>query len=1214
MKQFRSIFWLIGFVLSVFCVRAQTTIEFVENKGQWDPSVLFKGDVNAGAFFLQKNGFTVLQHHKDDLTALHDRTHNHGADDHDAGVSRREAYPRPGKGDPETFVLRSHAYNVRFEGASENSFIEKEKPLSSYVNYILGDDPSKWGSDCKIYQAVTYKNVYPNIDIRYYAQDNTLKYDFIVHPGGDVSNIVMKYDGADRISVKNKELIIQTSVGDVKELAPFSYQPGLSGTEEVDCRFVVEGKNTVRLKVKNYDRSRTLVIDPTLIFSTFTGSASDQWGFTATYGSDGSLYSGGIAFGSGFPVSVGAFQTEYGGGSSVFDISIMKFNATGTNRVYATYIGGSGADQPHSLMEDRQGNLVILGRTNSVFYPLQPSDNRSGSNGGWDIVVTKLNSTGTGLVGSMRIGGKGEDGVNISAARDRDRLKLFYGDDTRSEVILDAADNIYFVSNTMSNDDANEGFLTTVGGGAAGGQDGVLVKLNPDATSVIFSTRFGGSKNDGAYVLALHPLNNDIYVAGATESSDFRGVPASGVVYPSYRGDPMDGFISIFDPAGTLKRTTYIGAADKVIDAIYGLKFDESGYPYITGVTTGSWPVTAGVYSNANGKQFIVKLEPDLSAYVYSTVFGTNSPVYNISPVAFSVDKCENVYVAGWGGRLIPNAPDPFGTAGTGGLPLKGCNVITGGCVTDGSDFYFFVLEKNAQDILFGAYYGYYSPNRTGLADHVDGGTSRFDANGIIYQSICAACGIGPFPSHPFPTTPGVWRSKSGNPNGCNLAAVKIQMDFTGVNNGIRPTVDGIPYRTYGCAPLTVDFLDTLQKGKQYIWDFGDGTSETTTTAGISHLYPNLGTYNVRLITVDSSRCIMADTAYTTISVRQDRAPVDMNIEKLLPCTDLKYQFHNLSTAPAGKPFTDTSFQWDFGDGTPPLVTGSTAPTHSYSAPGTYIVTLTLRDTSYCNGPETITDTLRVAVNVKAQFETDPTGCAPHTAFFRNTTEAGRTFFWDFGDGTTSTDFAPTHEYPQAGTYTIRMIARDPGTCNLVDSTRFTITVSNRPTAGFTYSPVTPQENTPTTFTNTSMGAVTYSWHFGDGDTSNLVNPVHQYNRTADFNVCLLAFNEYGCVDTACAPVSALVSPLIAVPSAFTPNGDGVNDLVYVRGYAIDKMTFKIYNRWGQVVFQSASQSVGWDGKYKGVLQPMDTYAYTLEVQFTDGTRGRKKGDITLLR
>ncbi|MBX3254031.1 MAG: PKD domain-containing protein [Chitinophagaceae bacterium] len=961
-----------------------------------------------------------------------------------------------------------------------------------------------------------------------------------------------------------------------------------------------------------------------MIFASFTGSRVGEWGFTATYGSDGSLYSGAIVFGEGALVSPQAYQTRFGGGN--FDIGIMKFNATGRNRVYATYIGGSGEDQPHSLVEDSQGNLVVLGRTGSPVngngaYPLQPAgniNNDGSGGGGYDIVVTKLNSTGTNLIGSKRIGGSGADGVNCGAQRNRDRLKLFYGDDSRSEVIVDGNDNIYFVSSTESNSNTAADAFPTVNASQStpgGGQDGVLVKITPDVSTLLFSTRIGGGGDDGAYVLAIHPLNNNIYVGGATSSnasnSPLPGVPSSGVINSAFQGGEMDGFISMFSNAGALLKTTYIGAANQnVVDAVYGLKFDPSGFPYITGVTLGNWQVTPGVYNNPGSKQFIVKLQQDLSSVVYSTIFGTTSNRYNISPVAFAVDKCENVYVAGWGGEVI-GPSDPFRVQGTLGMPVKGCNVLPNGCQSDGNDFYFFVLEKNAQDILFGAFYGL----NGGLSDHVDGGTSRFDAKGVIYQAICAACYIADMPGNPrYPTTPGAWRVESGAPKACNLAALKIEMNFSGVINGLRPTIDGIPYRTYGCVPLTVDFMDTLQRGRMYVWDFGDGNKDTTTTPNTSYTYNNLGTYNVSLISIDSSKCIIADTAYTTIRVRQDRALLDWSFRKIGACADLDYEFTNTSVAPPGQPFTDTSFVWDFGDGSPPVVAGLGNQTHSYAAPGTYNVILTLQDTSYCNGPSSDTMRVSVASNVKAIFETPPGGCVPYTAAFSNISEAGNTYFWSFGDGQTSTDFAPSHTYNAIGTYTVKLVVTDPNTCNRVDSTTRTITVRNAPTAGFTFSPVQPQENTATSFTNTSAGAVRYLWDFGDGDTSVLTNPMHQYNKTGTYNVCLIAYNEFGCADTLCQPVSALVSPLIAIPSAFSPNGDGVNDYVYVRGYAIAKMVFRIYNRWGQLVFQTSDRNRGWDGKYKGVLQPMDAYAYTLEVEYTDGTRESRKGDITLLR
>lgn len=1213
-----NIFLFFLLLLSAQLIFAQQSVEFTENKGQWDNTVLFKGEINSGAFFLQKNGFTVLMHNSDDLRQVMDNGHDHGSQASADNVSGRKAYPRPGTGgenNSEKITLRSHAYNMSFVASNPNPEIITEKVILSHENYFLGNDPSKWASNCKIYQAITYKNMYPGIDVRYYAQGEQLKYDIIVNPGADPSKIVMKYEGADKLQIKNQELVIKTSVGDVKELSPYSYQLDDNiGKKEIDVKYVLEN-NTVKFKIKRYSSSHVLVIDPTLIFATFTGSRSSQWGYTATYGADGSMYTGGIVFANGFPVSTGAFQTSFAGGGSgteAVDIGIMKLNGSGRQRLYATYIGGSGADQPHSLFEDNEGNLVILGRTNSPVdgnssYPLFPAGNRYGPCGGQDIVVTKLNASGTGLIGSKRIGGSGSDGVNIKTGREGpSSLYVFYGDDSRSEVIVDGSNNIYIASCTQSTN-----FPTSTGAAQtalAGKQDGVVMKIAPDVNNILFSTLFGGADDDGTFVLALNPLNSNIYVGGSTNSRNLPGVPASGVVSSAHNGGTSDGFIAIFNSSGALQRTTYIGT-DRM-DAIYGLKIDLKGFPYITGVTLGNWPVTpAGVYNNAGSKQFIVKLQQDLSATIYSTVYGSGALSYNISPVAFAVDKCENVYVSGWGGFGRSGGNDPFRTAGTTGMPTKNCNVLPNGCRTDGRDFYFFVLKKDATDILLGAFYGLYG----GYGDHVDGGTSRFDQNGIIYQAICAACFIGGSGLR-YPTSPGSWSPTSGAPNECNLAAVKIEMDFSGVTNGVRPSVDGIPYKSYGCVPLRVDFIDTLQKGTLYLWDFGDGNKDTTTQAVSSNTYNNIGDYVVRLISVDSSKCIISDTSYTNIRVRQDRADISAIYEKLPPCESLRYKFTNTSIAPPGKPFKPNSFTWDFGDGSPLQTRGLDTITHEFPSPGTYNVSLILTDTSYCNGPDTFKIVMRIAPNVKAQFEALG-GCAPHIASIVNTSEAGQHFYWSFGDGSPVVDeFLPVHEYTTPGDYTIKLVVVDPMTCNQIDSMSQNITIWDSPTAGFTFAPVPPLENMPVNFTNTSFNAIRYHWIFGDGDTSNLSNPSHQYNATGTFDVGLIAFNQYGCTDTAYAPVDAIVSPLIAVPNAFSPNGDGVNDKVYVRGFAIAKMMFRIYNRWGQLVFQTADRTQGWDGKFKGTLQPLDAYAYTLEVEFSDGTKATKKGDITLLR
>ena len=1183
-------------------------MEFIQNKGQWNSKINYKGDFNTGAFFLENNGFTVLLNKPEDLQKLSEKKHGF--------IKKREASTNN-----DSLVLHSFAYNVSFAGAALNPEKIPDKPLATYNNYFIGNDKSKWAGNCKIYTAVTYKNIYPNIDVRYYSTQNKLKYDFIVRPGGDVSKIVLQYSGAVKLSIENKKLIIGTSLGNVTELEPYSYQTNINVKQPVTTNYFVKN-NTVTFAVSKYDAAATLVIDPQLIFSSFTGSATDNWGYTATPGIDGSFFAGGVVFDNGYPATTGAFQTTYQGTTpgeyaTGYDISIFKFSPDGRFRMYATYIGGHGEEQPHSMIADASGNLIIAGRSNSDNYPLLTGIANTGT--GYDIIVTKLNATGTALLGSVKIGGTGDDGVNIKDKEDGSvvgdtSLRRNYGDDARSEVLLDASNNVILASCTQSIDfPVLNASQANFGGGT---QDGVIIKFSPNLSSLIFSTFMGGNKNDACFVGAINPITNNLYIGGATESNDLPG-NTSGTINPNFVGG-IDGFVTELQPnSSSLIRTTYIGTTG--IDAVYGLKFDRFGYPYVMGTTTGNWQVQSALYSNSGGKQFIAKLQPDLSAFVYSTKFGTNASLPNISPIAFLVDRCENVYVSGWGGSV--NTITGYADSGTMGLPEV--NPLPGLPAADGSDFYFFVLEKNAQSQLFGSHFG-----QNGAAgDHVDGGTSRFDANGIIYQAICANClGFGPAAFPTYPTGPTFPWSSTNNSNNCNLAAVKIDLDFSGVATEIQSSIEGVLNDTVGCFPILVSFNDTLHKGVKYFWNFDvvnfpNNIDAITTHADTSHFYSAVGIYRVRLISEDSTTCNIRDTSYITITISDRRVFPSFIAKRVPPCTLNKYTFENTSTTFDGSTFLPTSFVWDYGDGSPKDTTDKfPMRTHTYASLGTYFVTLTVIDERFCNAP--ITDTVQILVepNVKAATLPVNPACAPATYNFKNNSEFGITWLWEFVNDTgtviaTSTLQEPDFTFTTGGIYKYRLIAFNPNTCNLTDTTEyFTVKIYDTPNALFSYTPNPPEPNMAVKFRNLSTSANTYFWTFGDGATSTLFEPTHEYNKTGSYKVVLYAYNNTICTDTFNLVVDVIINPLLDVPNAFTPGKFGSNSIVYVRGFGIEKMEWKIYNRWGELVFKCNNKLEGWNGFYKGKLQAMDVYTYTLDAVFVDGQTKRQTGDISLLR
>jgi hypothetical protein len=307
-------------------------------------------------------------------------------------------------------VLKYHVYKIVFENAKTPS-VEGSKRQTNYYNYFLGNDSTRWKTGIHPYLALDYKHLYDGIDVHVASDKGNLKYDFIVQPQADVQQIRLRYDGAEKLSIKDKNLIIQTSVGDVTELQPYAYQYIHGERKEVECRYRLKGNVITYHFPEGYDDQSVLVIDPTVVFSTFSGSTADNWGFTATYDNQGNFYGGGLVNGVGYPVSTGAFQTTYAGGqqSGTFsdsthgsdyacDIGIIKFNPTGTARIYATYIGGNDNEQPHSLIVDANNNLIIAGRTYSANYPVTPGCYDNTYNGGGDIVLTKLNAEGTGLI------------------------------------------------------------------------------------------------------------------------------------------------------------------------------------------------------------------------------------------------------------------------------------------------------------------------------------------------------------------------------------------------------------------------------------------------------------------------------------------------------------------------------------------------------------------------------------------------------------------------------------------------------------------------------------------------------------------------------------------------------------------------------------------------------------------------------------------------
>ena len=794
-----------------------TQPRFTANKGQFHPNVEFQLDHAAGRFYFQKN---KIKYHLFDKNKIHEIKH----------------------GETDDPLVNIHTYETVFLGSNSGEVVGVNEH-SFHENYFIGNDSTKWANKVPVYKEIKYNNIYDGIDLHFYEGFGHLKYDFIIKPKQSVKDIKIQFNGLNKMYLKAGHLILETALGNVIEQAPLAYQIIKDQKIEIPCKYMLN-ENVISFKLlKSYNKKYPLIIDPVLIFSTYSGSSAMNWGQTATYDNSGHLYAGSISFAIGYPTTLGPFQQFFGGGNT--DMCITKFSTDGTSLIYSTYLGGNGPENPHSLVVNDNDELFVFGSTGSANFPISTNAFDNSFNGGssWgfigtyipypngiDIVVTKFSSNGNNLLGSTFIGGSGNDGINESGANlyNTSGLCNFYADEYRGEIFLDTAVNCYVASTTKSIDFPMVGAAQTSSGG---GQDAVVFKLNNDLSSLLWSSYYGGNQNDAAYSLQINSLG-DVYITGGTMSGNLNTNSTSA--QPNYNGG-VDGFIAKFDNLNNLSAATYVGNGG--YNQNYFVQIDINNDVFVFGLTNSAMPsFPAGIYSTS-GSQYIQKFTSDLSSISLSSTFGTGSVTKTITPTAFLVSDCGLIYVCGWGGLN--------GTGSTLNLPITS-NAFQS--TTDAADFYLGVFEEDMQSILYGTYFG---GNQS--PEHVDGGTSRFDKNGKVYQAVCAGC----FTNNDFPTTPGAWSSTNGSTTNCNLGVFKFALED--INTAIS-----VP-NYYACIPNSYQFSSLSTGGNLYYWDFGDGN--TSNLMSPSHLYADTGVYNVSLIVADSVSCVLSDTAFIQLSV-----------------------------------------------------------------------------------------------------------------------------------------------------------------------------------------------------------------------------------------------------------------------------------------------------------------------------------------------------------
>jgi hypothetical protein len=579
--------------------------------------------------------------------------------------------------------LRAAKFNtdvvrMRLEGAVRSPRVSGEDELPGTANYFIGSDPRKWHSNVPTYSNVRYTSVYPGVDLVYYGNQQQLEYDFVVAPNTDPASIKLHFEGAKWLKLdKNGELDVVAKNGEIAFHKPVVYQNKDGLRQTVEGRFVLEAGNSISFVVGPYDHSQSLIIDPTLAYSTYLGGTSGgSYGTAITVDSSGDAYVTGIAYPTSFPTTSGAFQTANNSSTAtVFDTFVTKLNATGTALVYSTYLGGSGnisvagtlnhGDYPTSIRVDSSGDAYVAGIAFSTDFPktsgAYQAVNNGGSNGVSNCFVTKLNTTGTALVYSTYLGGSGISGYTEQAS-----LGVAGGDGC-SAIAIDSSGSAYVAGEAYSsNFPVTSGAYQTTNKSATNSRPNAFVsKINPDGTALDYSTYLGGSNGDSGMGIAVDASEN-AYIAGGTYSSDF---PVTSGAYQSSNNDSGNGseaFVAKLNATGSsLVYSTYLGGSGNPNgpsgnnngDGAVSIAVDSSDHAYIFGLTSSSdFPTSSGAYQTANNafssgsgpNYFVTKLNTLGSALVYSTYLGGSQANLSAGSAGMAVDSSGDVYITGY--------------------------------------------------------------------------------------------------------------------------------------------------------------------------------------------------------------------------------------------------------------------------------------------------------------------------------------------------------------------------------------------------------------------------------------------------------------------------------------------------------------------------------------------------------------------------------------
>ncbi len=568
---------------------------------------------------------------------------------------------------------KGSSLRVSLAGARTDAEVEGLEELPGKANYFIGNDPKKWRTNVPAYAKVRCRGVYPGIDLVYHGRERELEYDFVVAPGADPWPVRLRFEGARSLRVDGEgSLVIGLGTGELVKRAPRLYQEPGAGREVVTGRWVLHGDKEAGFVVGEYDRKRTLVIDPVLSYSTYLGGSDEDVGYAIAVDGSGSAYVTGYTRSIDFPTQ-GPYQPNQSGN----DVFVTKFSPSGNSVVYSTYLGGSDDDTGFGVAVDGSGSAYVTGFTPSTDFPTlnaYQSDQLDE-----DAFVTKLSPSGDSLVYSTYLGGSGLD-IAFAVAVDGSGSAYVTGSTNSADF---PTQNAYQVGPVIF----NEAFVTKLSPSGSGlvystylcgdggdigsslavdaqgyayvtgttsstnfptqapyqldqpGEDAFVTKLAPSGSSLVYSTYLGGGGDDSGNAIGVDTLGS-AYVTGSTLSVDF---PTQGPFQVDQPGG--DAFVTRLSTLGnSLVYSTYLGGNDT--DIGHGIAVDGLGNAYVVGDTASTdFPVEHPFQlDQGQGDAFVTRISPTGDDLAYSTYLGGNS---SDEGHGIAVDGVGSVYVVG---------------------------------------------------------------------------------------------------------------------------------------------------------------------------------------------------------------------------------------------------------------------------------------------------------------------------------------------------------------------------------------------------------------------------------------------------------------------------------------------------------------------------------------------------------------------------------------